>query len=247
MQRRRQPHGSEGTEQAFLGSGPGNACQPAHNLTLGALGVFLLWFGWFGFNPGSTVSGTTPDIATIAVNTNLAAAAGAFAAMVFSWTRHGKPDVSLTLNGALGGLVGITAGCASVSPGGAIVIGLIAGVVTLVAVELIEKVLKIDDPVGAVAVHGVSGTWGTLAVGLFATEGGLFYGGGATLLLVQAIGVAAVFLWTMVTAFILFKVLDLVIGLRVSEEEEIAGLDIGEHAIEAYGDFMMRAHVPTVE
>ncbi len=230
----------------YSGDGKPNAI-PAHNLTLGALGVFLLWFGWFGFNPGSTVSGTTPDIATIAVNTNLAAAAGAFAAMVFSWTRHGKPDVSLTLNGALGGLVGITAGCASVSPGGAIVIGLIAGVVTLVAVELIEKVLKIDDPVGAVAVHGVSGTWGTLAVGLFATEGGLFYGGGATLLLVQAIGVAAVFLWTMVTAFILFKVLDLVIGLRVSEEEEIAGLDIGEHAIEAYGDFMMRAHVPTVE
>ncbi|WP_366922661.1 ammonium transporter [Metallumcola ferriviriculae] len=220
---------------------------PGHNLTLGALGVFLLWFGWFGFNPGSTISGTTPDIAAIAMTTNLSAAAGAFAAMIYSWVRHGKPDVSLTLNGALGGLVGITAGTASVSPGGALIIGLIAGVITLLAVEIIDKVFKIDDPVGAVAVHGMSGVWGTLAVGLFATDGGLFYGGGLAMFEVQAIGVIAVLAWTLTTTVVLFKAIDIVIGLRVTEEEEVAGLDIGEHAIEAYGDFMLRAKVPTVE
>jgi len=231
----------------FSKEGKPNAI-PGHSLTLGALGVFILWFGWFGFNPGSTLSGTTPDIAHIAVTTNLSAAAGAFATMVFAWLRYGKPDVSMTLNGALAGLVGITAGTDIVSPGGAVVIGLLAGVVVLLAVEFIEKVLKVDDPVGAVAVHGASGAWGTVAVGLFATEGGLFYGGGAALLGVQVIGVLAVFAWTTVTAFILFKAVDIIIGLRVSEKEETEGLDIGEHGIEAYGDFMIRtSHIPEVK
>jgi len=220
---------------------------PGHSITLGALGVFLLWFGWFGFNPGSTLSGTTPDIAMIAVTTNLAAAAGAFATMLFSWLRYGKPDVSLTLNGALGGLVGITAGTASVNPLGAVIIGLVAGVLTPLGVEFIDKVLKVDDPVGAVTVHGLCGAWGTLAVGLFALDGGLFYGGGAALLGVQAIGVVAVMAWTMITAYILFKVIDLLLGLRVTEEEELTGLDIGEHATQAYGDFLLRTPGPGIE
>lgn len=210
-----------------------------HNITLGALGVFILWFGWFGFNPGSTVAGTNLDIARIAVTTNLAAAAGAVMTMIVTWFRYGKPDVSLTLNGALAGLVAITAGCAVVSPLGATVIGLLAGMLVVFSVELFDKVLKIDDPVGAISVHGVCGSFGTAMVGLFAMDGGLLYGGGAGLLVTQLIGIAAVFAWTVATSFVLFGLIKITIGLRVSKEEEEIGLDIGEHGMEAYSGFAM--------
>ena len=228
----------------FSSNGKPNAI-PGHNITLGALGVFILWFGWFGFNPGSTLSGMDISIAHIAVTTNLSAAAGAVLAMIFSWIRYGKPDVSLTLNGALAGLVGITAGCANVDYIGAMVIGAGAGLLIILAVEFIEKVLHVDDPVGAVAVHGVCGAFGTVMVGLFATDGGLLYGGGATLLGVQALGVLAVATWTIGTSFILFKTLKATVGLRVSAAEEEEGLDMGEHGMEAYADFAMRT-VPQV-
>jgi len=216
---------------------------PGHNITLGALGVFILWFGWFGFNPGSTLSGADPDIALIAVTTNLAAAAGAFATMIISWIKYKKPDVSLTLNGALAGLVAITAGCASVSATGAVIIGLGAGVVVVFSVEIIDKALKIDDPVGAISVHGVCGAYGTAAVGLLAVDGGLFYGGGSSLLVTQLTGIASVFVWTSLTAFILFNVIKATIGLRVNSEEEVIGLDIGEHGMEAYSGFAMKIPV----
>lgn len=213
---------------------------PGHSITLAALGVFILWFGWFGFNPGSTLSGTNPKIAEIAVTTNIAAAAGAVLAMIFTWIRYGKADVSMTLNGALAGLVGITAGTAAVNNVGAAVIGALAGVLVILAVEFFDKVVKIDDPVGAISVHGVCGAFGTIMVGLFAVDGGLLYGGGTKLLVTQLIGVGAVFGWTVVTAGILFTVLKYTVGLRVSESEEIEGLDIGEHGMTAYGDFVLR-------
>lgn len=220
---------------------------PGHSITLGALGVFILWFGWFGFNPGSTLSGTDPSIGLIAVNTNLAAAAGAVMAMVFTWVRYGKPDVSLTLNGVLGGLVGITAGCAFVNPLGAVLIGSISGIVIVLAVEVIDRKLKVDDPVGAIAVHGACGALGTLMVGFFDTQEGLFYGGGARLLGIQALGVVSVFLWTVTTVYILFRFINATVGLRVSPEEERAGLDIGEHAVVAYGDFVLKEPAPDVQ
>lgn len=213
---------------------------PGHSITLAALGVFILWFGWFGFNPGSEAA-ADGAIGHIAMTTNLAAAAGAVVTMIVTWLKYKKPDVSMTLNGALAGLVGITAGCANVSMPGAIAIGAIAGVIVVYAVEFVERVLKIDDPVGAVSVHGICGAWGTLAVGLFATEGGLFYGGGFSQLGVQAIGVLAVMAWTLGTAFILFTVIKKTVGLRVEPEEEMAGLDIHEHGSEAYPDFSMQA------
>jgi Amt family ammonium transporter len=214
---------------------------PGHNITIGALGVFILWFGWFGFNPGSTLSGTNPQIGWIAVTTNLAAAAGAIAAMLATWMRYGKPDVSLTLNGALAGLVAITAGCAAVNPVGATVIGFLAGILVVLAVEFIEKVLKIDDPVGAVSVHGVCGAFGTAMVGLFAVEGGLLYGGGTQLLITQLTGIGAVFAWTVATCLILFMAIKVTLGLRVSEHEEELGLDLGEHGMEAYPGFAMKS------
>ncbi|MDX1358824.1 MAG: ammonium transporter, partial [Clostridia bacterium] len=204
------------------------------------LGVFILWFGWFGFNPGSTVSGMDSSIGFIAVTTNLAAAAGGVVTMFVTWIKYKKPDVSMTLNGVLAGLVAITAGCASVSLWGAVAIGAIAGLAVVFAVEFIEKVLKVDDPVGAVAVHGVCGGLGTVLVGLFAVDGGLFYGGGLSLLGVQALGVAAVGAWTMGTSFILFKALKKFNGLWVDAEHEVAGLDIKEHGSEAYGDFQLK-------
>ncbi|MDW7652161.1 MAG: ammonium transporter, partial [Bacillota bacterium] len=197
----------------FSKDGKPNAI-PGHNITLGALGVFILWFGWFGFNPGSSLSGLDLSIARIAVTTNLSAASGAVLAMFFSWARYGKPDVGLTLNGALAGLVGITAGCADVDLLGAVLIGAGAGVLIILGVEFIERILHVDDPVGAIAVHGVCGVYGTLMVGLFATSGGLFYGGGTGLLMAQAVGVLAVGLWTATTAFVLFKTLKSTIGLR---------------------------------
>lgn len=217
---------------------------PGHNITLGALGVFILWFGWFGFNPGSTLSGTTPDIGKIAVNTNLAAAAGATMTMIFTWVKYKKPDVSLTLNGALAGLVAITAGCNAVNAAGSAIIGAGAGILVVLSVEFIDNVLKIDDPVGAISVHGVCGTFGTAMVGFFAVDGGLLYGGGTSLLITQLIGIVSVFVWTAGTALILFGILKATIGLRVSEEEELVGLDLGEHGMEAYAGFEMK--VPSV-
>jgi len=214
---------------------------PGHSITLAALGVFILWFGWFGFNPGSSLAGTDMSIGMIAMTTNLSAAAGAFVVMIITWIRYGKPDVSMTLNGALAGLVGITAGCASVSMFGSICIGIISGFVVVFGIEFIEKVLKVDDPVGAIGVHGFCGAVGTLCVGLFATEGGLFYGGGFQQLGVQAIGVVAVAAWVLVTTFILFKVIKATIGLRVHKEHEDTGLDISEHGSEAYGDFIVKS------
>lgn len=215
---------------------------PGHNIPLASLGVFILWFGWFGFNAGSTTSGTNLNIATIAVTTNLAAAAGSISAMMFVWMRFGKPDVSMTLNGALAGLVGITAGCANVSPLSAVIIGTIAGILVVISVEFIDKVLKIDDPVGAISVHGVCGAWGTLAVGLFAEQkfggiNGLFHGGGIAQLSTQILGVASVFVWVFSSAFILFFVIKSTMGLRTTDEEQLKGLDIGEHGMEAYAGF----------
>ncbi|HOO56762.1 MAG TPA: ammonium transporter [bacterium] len=217
---------------------------PGHNIPLASLGVFILWFGWFGFNPGSTTSGMNLSIATIAVTTNLAAAAGAVAAMITVWIKHGKPDTSMSLNGALAGLVAITAPCANVSPGSAIIIGLLAGVLVVLSVEFIDRVLKVDDPVGAISVHGVCGAWGTLSAGLFAQAkyggvDGLFFGGGFSQLGVQALGVLSVFGWTFLLGLGLFFIISRTIGLRVSRDEELRGLDIEEHGMESYSGFQI--------
>ena len=216
---------------------------PGHSVPLAALGVFLLWFGWFGFNAGSTTSGVDLSIARIMVTTNLAAAAGAVAALLFSWLATGKPNISHSLNGAIAGLVAITAGCATVSPLSAVIIGFIGGVVVVLSTRLFERKFKIDDPVGAVSAHGVAGAWGTIAVGLFADSqlggglDGLLFGGGFYQLFVQIIGVLAVFGWTIVTSLILFYAIDRFVGLRVSRDEEQQGLDIGEHGVVAYSGF----------
>ncbi len=211
---------------------------PGHNLALGALGVFILWFGWFGFNPGSQLAAAGTDnavaIGHIAVTTNLAAAAGAITAMMVAWARYKRPSLSISLNGALAGLVAITAGCDAVNPVGAVFIGVIAGFILPFAVEFVDKVLKVDDPVGAVSVHGVSGALGTLAVGLFSTSEGLFYGNGAKLLGVQAIGVLAFFVWAFGLGFILFTILKKANVLRVSKRIEEEGLDVYEHGESAY-------------
>ena len=221
---------------------------PGHSLTLAALGVFILWFGWFGFNPGSTLSGMNPGIGYIAVTTNLAAAAGAVTALIVNWIKTGRPSTEMALNGALGGLVAITAGTANVTPVGALIIGIVGGIVLVVGIAFIENVLKVDDPVGAVAVHGLNGMWGTLAVGLFAAPqvgvltgmgevAGLFYGGGFTQLGYQFVGVVAVCLWAFVTMYILFSILKATIGIRVSKQEELEGLDISEHGTVSYPEF----------
>jgi Amt family ammonium transporter len=211
---------------------------PGHNMGFGALGVFILWLGWFGFNPGSQLaaSGSANAIAIshIFVTTNLAAAAGALAATIISWMRWGKPSLSFALNGALAGLVGITAGCAVVTASGAVLIGLISGVVLVFAVTFIDNVLHIDDPVGAISVHGVCGALGTILVGLFSESTGLFYGHGAAQLISQLIGVAAVAAWAGVTGFILFRILKATVGLRVPKRIEEEGLDIYEHGESAY-------------
>ncbi len=216
---------------------------PGHSLTLGALGVFILWFCWFGFNGGSTVSATGNDailaMGSIFVTTNMAAAVATVTVMCITWIRYKKPDVSMTLNGSLAGLVAITAGCDLVTPLGAAVIGILAGFVVVFGIEFIDKVLKIDDPVGAIGVHGLCGAFGTIAVGLFAQEDGLFYGGGVKLLLTQFIGVVSVAAWVTVTMGITFYLIKTILGLRVSKEEEILGLDIKEHGLtSAYADFM---------
>ncbi len=203
---------------------------PGHNIPLAALGVFLLWFGWYGFNPGSTTVGDT-SIALIAVTTTLAAAAGACTAMGATWLKYGKSDIGMTMNGALAGLVGITAGCANVSPLSAVIIGAIAGVLVLFSVLFFDKI-RVDDPVGAISVHGVCGAWGTLAAGLFNSAGFSLQTVG-----VQLIGIGACFVWAFGVGLVMFKLIALVIGMRVSKEEEMAGLDYTEHGASAYPDF----------
>ena len=228
---------------------------PGHSITLAALGVFVLWFGWFGFNAGSTVSGNTGAIATIAVTTNLAAAAGAVGAMGLGYAMWRRFDASMTLNGVIGGLVAITAGTANVSPGAAILIGLIGGFVVVGAVVLLERVARVDDPVGAIAAHGFAGAWGTLAVGLFAQAAygeasgmgavnGLFYGGGVSQLLNQMVGVAAAFIFVFPSSFLVFKVIDMVVGMRASDEDQLRGLDISEHEAAGYPDFAPALPLP---
>lgn len=229
----------------YKSNGSSNAI-PGHNIPLATLGVFILWFGWFGFNPGSTMGAIT-DIAHIAVTTNLAAAAGAIGAMITAWKMFGKPDTSMALNGVIAGLVAITAPCAFVSAGSSIVIGFAAGVLVVLSVVFLDKIMHIDDPVGAISAHAVCGVWGTFALGLFAqdkfipgtTGNGLFFGGGLKLLGAQVLGIVAVFAWCMVAGFLLFYMIKKVIGLRVSREEELRGLDISEHGMESYAGFQI--------
>ena len=220
---------------------------PGHNMTAVALGVFILWFCWFGFNGGSTVAMDSAEAANTAslvfMNTNLAAAIATVVAMLFTWIRYGKPDVSMTLNAALAGLVAITAGCDTVTPVASFFIGLVSGILVVFSVEFFDNVARIDDPVGAVSVHMVNGIWGTIAVGLFSTgkngtAAGLFYGGGVKQLGVQALGVVSIVFYTLIVMFIVFKLIDKVIGLRVPAQVEIDGLDIHEHGLaSAYSGF----------
>ena len=220
---------------------------PGHSLTLGALGVFILWFAWFGFNCGSTLA-VNGDIGHIAMTTNLAACAGGLTVMFFTWLRYGKPDVSMTLNGVLAGLVGITAGCQVITLWGALLVGLICGITVSLLVPFIDARLKIDDPVGAISVHGGCGVMGTLLVGLLAnyapgTEDavtGLLYGGGSSLLGVQLLGIIAVAAWALVTSGVMFFIIKKFHGLRVPRVVEIEGLDVHEHGCEAYADFVSR-------
>ena len=218
---------------------------PGHSIPLAALGGLILWFGWFGFNPGSNLS-ASPAIALIAVTTNTAAAAGAITTMIITWLKSGKPDAAMTINGFLAGLVAITAGTAAVSPLSSVLIGAVAGVLVVYAVDFFDRVLRIDDPVGAISVHGACGAWGTLAVGLFAQKAyggvdGLLFGGGLSQLAVQAVAVASTFVFVFTACLALFKAIDVLIGLRVSEHEEIVGLDISEHGMSAYPDFEVPA------
>jgi Amt family ammonium transporter len=217
--------------------GPKSVPMPGHSMALATLGVFILWMGWFGFNAGSTTgvtggtepfSGAGKAAGAIAVTTNLSGCAGAVVALLTTWLRTGKPEISMALNGALAGLVGITAGCASVSPASAVIIGCVAGGLVVFSVELFER-LEIDDPVGAVSVHGVCGAWGTIAVGIFHAGG--FSG---ARVITQLIGCLAAFAWSFGCGTVLFKVLSLTVGLRASEEDELDGLDLSEHGGEAY-------------
>ncbi|WP_297200322.1 ammonium transporter [uncultured Flavonifractor sp.] len=231
----------EGKPRAILG----------HNLSIAALGVFILWFCWFGFNGCSTVSMTGDDTIIAAgrifVTTNMSAAVACVTTMLFTWIRFRKPDVSMTFNAALGGLVAITAGCDVVSVEGAAIIGICAGIVLPLAVEFFDKVLKIDDPVGAISVHGVCGAMGTLLTGLLAVDGGLFYGGGASFFLTQCLGVICVIAWVAVTMLIVFSVIKHTIGLRASAVEELEGLDIHEHGLPtAYADFSQSTSMTAV-
>lgn len=215
---------------------------PGHNMMYGALGVLILWFGWFGFNGGSelAISGAhAKNVSNVFITTNLAAAAGAIVAMFYTWIKYKKPDVSMTLNGALAGLVGITAGCAAVSNGGALAIGAICGLIVVLAITFIDEKLKIDDPVGAISVHGVCGALGTILVGVFAIDGGLLYGGGFSKIGIQAVGVFAIGAWAITTTFVVLFILKKTLGLRVSEKDETEGLDITEHAMNAYPDFRL--------
>mgnify|MGYP002855319163 CR=1 FL=1 len=224
---------SEGKPRAILG----------HSITLAALGVFILWFGWFGFNPASSYGLHTAeqafDVANVFMTTNLAAAVATVVTMIFTWIRYGKPDVSMTLNGSLAGLVAITAGCSVVDPWASCIIGAVSGILVVLSVEFFDKILKIDDPAGAISVHGVNGLWGTLAVGLFARDGGLFTTGHIGRFLVQLIGSLCTIAFVALSAFILFWVIKKTVGLRVTPAEEIGGLDLPEHGLSSgYADFM---------
>lgn len=227
-------YNKDGSSNAILG----------HNVPLASLGVFILWFGWFGFNAGSTTAGTDGSIGLIAVTTNLAAAAGAVAAMLTVWIKFGKPDVSMSLNGALAGLVAITAPCANVSPISAVVIGAVGGILVVFSVEFFDKSLHVDDPVGAISVHGVCGAWGTLAAGLFAQDSygginGLFFGGGISQLVTQLVGVLSVFVWVFGSAYAVFWAISKTVGLRVADATQVKGLDIEEHGMESYAGFQI--------
>ena len=234
---------------------------PGHNIPMGILGCFILAFGWFGFNPGSTLAGTDLRIAVIAVNTMLASASGALAAMFYMWIRFGKPDPSMSANGFLAGLVAITAPCAFVSSFWAFVIGLVAGVILCWAVFFVENTLKVDDPVGAIAVHGVNGAWGVLSLGLFAdgtygdgfngvegTVRGLFYGGGKQFI-AQIIGTVTCLVFIFGISYVFFKIMDMVIGMRVSAEVELEGLDVPEMGVHGYpeiqGPSTVLRHLPS--
>lgn len=210
---------------------------PGHNLPLGCLGVFILWLGWYGFNGAAATS--VEELGSIFVTTTIAPSIATVVCMIFTWVKYGKPDVSMCLNASLAGLVGITAGCANVDAVGATIIGLVDGILVVIVVEFIDQKLKIDDPVGAVAVHGCNGLWGTVAVGLFDYNNGVFYGGGFHQLGVQVLGVVCIAAYTAVAMTIVFTILKHTIGLRVSAEEEIMGLDIAEHDLaSAYADFL---------
>ena len=231
----------DGKHRAILG----------HNLSIAALGVFVLWFCWFGFNGCSTVSMTGDDTlvaaGSIFVTTNMSAAVACVTTMLFTWIRFKKPDVSMTFNAALGGLVAITAGCDMVSVEGAAIIGICAGIVLPLAVEFFDKVAKIDDPVGSISVHGVCGAMGTLLTGLLAVDGGLFYGGGPKFFLTQCLGVVSVIAWVAVTMVIIFTVIKHTVGLRTSAIEELEGLDIHEHGLPtAYADFSQSTSMTAV-
>ncbi len=222
----------------FNGNGEVKAIA-GHSIPLASLGVFILWFGWFGFNPGSTLGvGDGSLIGLVAMNTNLAAAAGAIVAMVTVWVLFGKPDLSMTMNGALAGLVAITAPCAYVTPAAALVIGAVGGVLVVFGVRLLDMI-RVDDPVGAVPVHGMNGLWGTLAVGLFHTESGLLNGGGWGQLGVQALGTFSGALFSVAAMGTVFLLIKYTVGLRVGRAEELRGLDIGEHGMESYAGFQV--------
>ncbi len=215
---------------------------PGHNVVIGALGCFILWFGWYGFNGAAATNG--PQLASIFATTTIAPAIATVTCMIFTWVKYGKPDVSMCLNASLAGLVGITAGCDTMDAMGAFFVGVVSGLLVCFGVWFCDYVIRVDDPVGAVAVHFCNGIWGTIAVGLFATTSapsceinGLFYGGGVDQLVLQLTGVVSVLIWTGVTMFIVFKVIDKIFGLRVTDQEQIDGLDIHEHGMNAYYGF----------
>ncbi len=215
---------------------------PGHNVVIGALGCFILWFGWYGFNGAAATNG--PQLASIFATTTIAPAIATVSCMIFTWIKYGKPDVSMCLNASLAGLVGITAGCDTMDAMGAFFVGVVSGLLVCFGVWFCDYVIRVDDPVGAVAVHFCNGIWGTIAVGLFATTSapsceinGLFYGGGAHQLILQLTGVGSVLLWTGVTMFIVFKLIDKIFGLRVTDQEQLDGLDIHEHGMNAYYGF----------
>ena len=220
---------------------------PGHSLTLGALGVFILWFGWYGFN-GAAASNVT-QLAQIFATTTVAPAAATCATMLYTWIKNGKPDVSMSLNGALAGLVAITAGCHTVDILGALIIGIVAGILVVIAVEFVDSKLKVDDPVGAVAVHMCNGIWGTLAVGIFSKDAsslGLLYGGGFVQLGKQALGILCIGVYTAALMSLIFFVIKKTIGLRASKEEEVKGLDLTEHGLaSSYADFMQVPQILT--
>ena len=215
---------------------------PGHNIVIGSLGCFILWFGWYGFNGAAATNG--PQLASIFATTTIAPAVATVTCMIFTWIKYGKPDVSMCLNASLAGLVGITAGCNVMDAMGAFFVGIVSGILVVFGVWFCDYVIHVDDPVGAVAVHFCNGIWGTLAVGLFATTSapsseicGLFYGGGFSQLILQITGIVTVLAWTGVTMFIVFKIIDKTVGIRVSDREQIDGLDLHEHGMNAYFGF----------